>query len=217
VFRSADKGTLFLDEIGAMPVSLQARLLRAIEQRAIRAVGTVEEVFVDVRVVAATNARLREIAATGQFRPDLLFRLSAFEIELPPLRARGNDVEELAQYFIDKLSPDQKHVLAREALVALRTYSWPGNVRELENCIHAAISISDGGVIELSDLPARVRSAGHTMDLAPDPVSVELDAVERRHIERVLREVGGNRSEAARKLGIDRVTLYRKIKRYRVE
>ncbi|HEV8246189.1 MAG TPA: sigma-54 dependent transcriptional regulator [Polyangiaceae bacterium] len=217
VFRAADRGTLFLDEIGAMPVSLQARLLRAIEQRAIRAVGTVEEVFVDVRVAAATNSRLREIAATGQFRPDLLFRLSTFEIELPPLRARDNDIEELARYFLDKLSPAQKHVLAPETLVALRTYPWPGNVRELENCIHAAMAISDGGVIEVGDLPARIRSASHGAEVAPDLVSVELDSVERRHIERVLRETGGNRSEAARKLGIDRVTLYRKIKRYRVD
>ncbi len=215
VFRSADKGTLFLDEIGAMPVNLQARLLRAIEQRAIRAVGTVEEVFVDVRVAAATNARLREIAAAGQFRADLLFRLSAFEIELPPLRARGNDVEELARYFLGKFS-SEPYSLTPEALVALRTYAWPGNVRELENCIHASMAIAEHHAIDVADLPARVRNIGHA-ELTPDPVSVELDAVERRHIERVLREAGGNRSEAARKLGIDRVTLYRKIKRYRVD
>ncbi len=217
VFRAADRGTLFLDEIGAMPVLLQARLLRAIEQRAIRAVGTVDEVFVDVRVAAATNARLREIAAAGHFRSDLLFRLSAFEVELPPLRARGNDVEELARHFLAKFSPEQRFSLTPEALVALRTYSWPGNVRELENCVHAAMAISEGGVIDVGDLPARVRNAGPAGEAAPDPGSVELELVERRHIERVLREANGNRSEAARKLGIDRVTLYRKMKRYRVD
>jgi transcriptional regulator with PAS, ATPase and Fis domain len=200
-----------------MPVALQARLLRAIEQRAVRAVGTVDEVFVDVRVVAATNARLREIAAAGHFRSDLLFRLSTFEIELPPLRARGNDVEELARYFLTKFSPDERYSLTPEALVALRTYAWPGNVREVENCMHSAIAISEAGMLDVADLPARVRHAGSGAELAPDPGSVELELVERRHIERVLREANGNRSEAARKLGIDRVTLYRKMKRYRVD
>jgi two-component system, NtrC family, response regulator AtoC len=217
VFRAADRGTLFLDEIGAMPVALQARLLRAIEQRAIRAVGTIDEVFVDVRVVAATNARLREIAATGQFRADLLFRLSAFEVELPPLRARGNDIEELARHFLIKYAAGQRHDLTAEALVALRTYSWPGNVRELENSIHAAMAISEDGRLDVDDLPARIKHASPGGEAAPDPSSVELDLVERRHIERVLREANGNRSEAARKLGIDRVTLYRKMKRYRVD
>jgi transcriptional regulator of acetoin/glycerol metabolism len=117
-----------------------------------------------------------------------------------------------------KFSPEQRFVLAPEALVALRTYVWPGNVRELENCVHATMAISEGGMLDVGDLPARVRNAGPGGgEIAPDPGSVELDLVERRHIERVLREANGNRSEAARKLGIDRVTLYRKMKRYRVD
>lgn len=217
VFRAADHGTLFLDEIGAMPLALQARLLRAIEQRAIRSVGTVDEVFVDVRVVAATNARLREVARAGKFRSDLLFRLSAFEIELPPLRARESDVQELAHHFLREFAPGRRLELSPEAAIALSAYAWPGNVRELENCIRAAVAVSEHHVLEIIDLPQRIQNAVHGGERAPDSGSVELDAVERRHIERVLREAGGNRSEAARKLGIDRVTLYRKMKRYRVD
>jgi two-component system response regulator AtoC len=217
VFRAADHGTLFLDEVGAMPVGLQARLLRAIEQRSIRSVGTVEEVFVDVRVVAATNSRLREAARAGQFRSDLLFRLSAFEVELPPLRAREADVQELALHFLREFAPGRRIEISPEAAIALTAYAWPGNVRELENCIRAAIAVSEHDALELTDLPQRVQNAVHGGERAPDSGSVELDAVERRHIERVLREAGGNRSEAARKLGIDRVTLYRKMKRYRVD
>src|SRR6187402_803857 len=218
VFRDAEGGTLFLDEVGAMPLALQARLLRAIEQRSVRPVGTVGEVATNVRIVAASNARLRDLADAGQFRSDLLFRLSTFELDLPSLRERGNDVIELAEHFLNNLSNGTSggppRVLGESAKLALLAYSWPGNVRELENGIRAAVAMSTSKTLEASDLPLRVRESHKGR--GTDSKRVDLDALERTHIERVLRETGGNRSEAARQLGIDRVTLYRKMKRYEV-
>jgi DNA-binding NtrC family response regulator len=214
VFRDAEGGTVFLDEIGAMPLGLQARLLRAIEQRSVRSLGTVGEVATDVRIVAASNARLRDLADSGQFRSDLLFRLSAFELDLPALRDRGTDVIELALHFLGSLAnANAPRVLSEAAKQALLAYSWPGNVRELENSIRAAVALTHSKTLEFSELPARVREAHKSRG---DSSRVDLDALERTHIERVLRETGGNRSEAARQLGIDRVTLYRKMKRYQV-
>jgi len=215
VFRDAEGGTLFLDEIGAMPLGLQARLLRAIEQRSVRPVGTVGEIRTNVRIVAASNARLRDLADSGQFRSDLLFRLSTFELDLPSLRERGNDVLELAEYFLNNLpNAGAPRVLGESAKLALLAYSWPGNVRELENGMRAAVAMSSSKTLEASDLPLRVRESHKAR--GSDTARVDLDALERTHIERVLRETGGNRSEAARQLGIDRVTLYRKMKRYQV-
>jgi DNA-binding NtrC family response regulator len=214
VFRDADGGTVFLDEIAAMPLGLQARLLRAIEQRSVRSVGTVGEVATNVRIVAASNARLRDLADSGQFRSDLLFRLSAFELDLPALRDRGNDVVELAEFFLSSLATGSTpRALSDTAKQALLAYNWPGNVRELENGIRAAVALSHGKMLEVSELPTRVREAYKSRG---ESSRVDLDALERTHIERVLRETGGNRSEAARQLGIDRVTLYRKMKRYQV-
>ncbi len=213
LFRDAEGGTLFLDEIGAMPLGLQARLLRAIEQRSIRPVGSVDEIATNVRIVAASNARLRDLADAGRFRSDLLFRLSAFELELPALRERDTDVLELAAHFLDAFSTtDTPIVLGESAKEALLGYSWPGNVRELENGMRAAVALTQGKTLEAADLPLRVRESHKTR--SGDSARVDLDALERSHIERVLRETGGNRSEAARQLGIDRVTLYRKMKRY---
>jgi len=215
LFRDAEGGSLFLDEIGAMPLGLQARLLRVIEQRSVRPVGTVGEVATNVRIVAASNSRLRDLADSGHFRSDLLFRLSAFELDLPPLRDRGDDVVELAEYFLHTFPGNAApRLLGESAKSALLAYSWPGNVRELENCVRAAVALSSGKTLEAKDLPERIREARRP--LASDTGRVDLDALERTHIQRVLRETGGNRSEAARQLGIDRVTLYRKMKRYDV-
>ena len=213
VFRDAEGGTLFLDEIGAMPLGLQARLLRAIEQRSVRPVGTVGEVATNVRIVAASNARLRDLADSGHFRSDLLFRLSAFELDLPALRDRDGDVLELAEHFLHGL-PNGPRTLGDSAKATLLAYAWPGNVRELENSIRAAVALSPGKTLEAADLPLRIRDAQKSRNA--ESARVDLDALERTHIERVLKETGGNRSEAARQLGIDRVTLYRKMKRYQV-
>ncbi len=215
VFRDAEGGTLFLDEIGAMPLALQARLLRAIEQHTVRPVGTACEIATNVRIVAASNARLRDLADSGHFRSDLLFRLSAFELDLPALRDRGTDVLELAEHFLSALpNSGAPRTLGDSAKQALVGYSWPGNVRELENAIRAAVALSPGKTLQATDLPPRIRESQRAR--SGDSARVDLDALERTHIERVLRETGGNRSEAARQLGIDRVTLYRKMKRYQV-
>jgi DNA-binding NtrC family response regulator len=217
LFRDAEGGTLFLDEIGAMPLGLQARLLRAIEQGSIRPVGTVGEIATNVRIIAASNARLRDLADAGRFRSDLLFRLSAYELDLPALRERERDVLELAEHFLRSLSTtDTPIVVGESAKQALLGYSWPGNVRELENGMRAAVALARGKTLEAADLPVRVREAERARSGDHAGPGVDLDALERSHIERMLRETGGNRSEAARQLGIDRVTLYRKMKRYEV-
>jgi DNA-binding NtrC family response regulator len=214
MFRDADGGSVFLDEIGAMPLGLQARLLRAIEQRSVRSLGTIGEVSTNVRIIAASNARLRDLANSGQFRNDLLFRLSAFELDLPALRDRGSDVVELAEHFLRAFTGTSgPRVLSEGAKQALLAYNWPGNVRELENGVRATVALSRGKTLDVAELPARVREAHKNRG---ESSRVDLDALERSHIERVLRETGGNRSEAARQLGIDRVTLYRKMKRYQV-
>ena len=217
LFQAAAGGTLFLDEIGAMPFSLQSRLIRALDSGKVRAIGRVEEERADVHLVAATNAHLRDAATHGAFREDLLSRVSAFPLQIPPLRARGDDVIEIAQHFLRRFAPEEANaVLSEAASGALRRYPWPGNVRELENCIQAALVAAGSERIEPQHLPERVREnlAG---DLESDPRPLDLEAVERLHIARVLSETGGNRSAAARKLGMNRVTLYRKLKRYRVE
>src|SRR4051812_7224062 len=160
VFRDAEGGTLFLDEIGTMPLALQARLLRAIEQRSVRPVGTSAEIATNVRIVAASNARLRDLADSGHFRNDLLFRLSAFELDLPALRDRGTDVLELAEHFLKTLpGVSAPRLLGESAKQALLAYSWPGNVRELENAVRAAVALSSGKTVELNDLPPRIREA----------------------------------------------------------
>jgi DNA-binding NtrC family response regulator len=217
VLSDAVTGTLFLDEIAAMPPALQARLLHAIAQRSPEPVTNSREIPTGVRIIAANTARLRRLAEAGQFRSDLLFRLSAYELELPALRDRGNDVLELAEHFLGEFrQAGTPKILGESAKRALLSYGWPGNVRELENAVRAAVVLSSGSgtALEASDLPLRIRQAQNAA--SGDPTSVDLEALERTHIERVLRETGGNRSEAARQLGIDRVTLYRKMKRYEV-
>lgn len=217
LFRAANNGVLFLDEIGAMPIELQSRLLRAMEVGAVRAVGSVEEQPVDVRIVAATNANLTDSVKDGTFRADLLIRLQAFTIELPPLRARGDDIIALARHFVARFSGNgAPPELDSTATRVLRRYQWPGNVRELENSIQAALVAAGPGPISTEHLPKRVRENGSMpgVDLGTQPL--DLNALERLHIQRVLQEVRGNRSLAARRLGIDRVTLYRKLKRFRL-
>jgi two-component system response regulator HydG len=215
LFRAAHGGILFLDEIGAMPIELQSRLLRVMEVGAVRSVGSIEEEPVDVRIVAATNANLADAVGLGTFRSDLLIRLEAFTIELPPLRARGDDVVALASHFAMRFSstttpPD----IDPTALRVLRRYQWPGNVRELENSIQAALVAAGSGPIMPEHLPKRVREKGAIPGVDLESQPLDLGALERLHIQRVLQEVRGNRSVAARRLGIDRVTLYRKLKRF---
>ena len=217
LFQQAAGGTLFLDEIGDMPVELQPKLLRALQERSVRPVGTAREVTADVRIVSATNRDLGAAVRAGSFREDLLFRLKVLHLELPPLRVRERDVIELAQHFLAQASRTGKsYQLAREAEIPLLAYRWPGNVRELENCMSAAVALAPEGQIGFDELPTRVRSQRATSSTPSEPPA-SLEDVERRHIELVLRAVGWNKARAARKLGIDRATLYRKLARFNLE
>jgi DNA-binding NtrC family response regulator len=220
LFVRASGGTLFLDEIGAMPLGLQPKLLRALQQRTVRPVGADAEVPFDVRLVAATNVDLEAAVEAGQFREDLYFRIAVIPVEVPPLRRRGNDVLLLAQRFIEEFatgSGQRVTGLTGPAADKLMAYSWPGNVRELRNCIERAVALTRFEHITAEDLPEKVRRS----ESAPPLVAtmdasdlVPLDEVERRYILRVLEAAGGNKASAARLLGLDRKTLYRKLERW---
>jgi two-component system response regulator HydG len=222
LFVQANRGTLFLDEIGDMPLALQPKLLRALQERVVRPIGADTLVPFDVRVIAATNQDLDAAVERGRFREDLYFRINVVEVPVPPLRARGNDVLLLAQHFIARYAGKMKKDIAGLAPAAaqrLLAYSWPGNVRELQNCVEAAVTLARKGEIGVADLPARIRKVGAANvppSDAPGPL-LSLDEVERRHILRVLDAVRGSRTLAARTLGLDRKTLYRKLQQYRVE
>jgi two-component system response regulator HydG len=220
LFARADGGTLFLDEVGEMPMSMQAKLLRALQERRVRPVGSEKEVSFDVRLLAATNRDLEAEVAAGRFRGDLFFRIHVIELLLPPLRARGGDVLLLAAAQIARHAarlgrPNLR--LSHEAANHLLDYDWPGNVRELENCVERAVALVTGDEISAQDLPERVRrgNAKQVLIRADEPDElVSLDEMERRYILRVLRVVDGNKKLAAQILGLDRSTLYRKLERY---
>jgi two-component system, NtrC family, response regulator AtoC len=223
LFQRADGGTLFLDEIGDMPLSLQPKLLRALEERRVRPLGSPQEVPLDVRIVAATNRDLEAAVRLGHFREDLLFRLNVHHIQVPPLRERGDDVMELARHFLARSAsairtepgapPPAAPQLTPEAEQLLRAHHWPGNVRELENSLSAAIALAVSGRIGVHELPARLKAQAARGSTPPPVEPASLEEVERRHIEIVLRATGWNKALAARKLGIDRATLYRKLMR----
>jgi two-component system response regulator AtoC len=219
----ANKGTLFLDEIGEMPVSLQAKLLRFLDSGEFRRVGGTKNLKSDVRIIAATNRDLSELVRKGEFRQDLFYRLNVINIYLPPLRDRRDDIPTLAEYFLKKFSMKLSKSLkgfTQDAMEALLIYDWPGNVRELENVIERAVILSEGEEItrDLLSLPAtdnkkyKVQTPGETSENVYD-----LNEMERLHILRVLQEVRGNRSVASKLLGIDRKTLYLKLKKYGIE
>jgi two-component system response regulator HydG len=220
LLRQASGGTLFLDEIGAMPLNLQPKLLRALQSRLIRPVGGDHEESFDARIVAATNSDLQRSVEEGAFREDLFYRLNVITVHLPPLRERENDIEDLANFFLKRHAERQgtePMKITEEARARLLAYAWPGNVRELENCIAAAVAMARGGNITLDDLPSKIRKHEGAPIGFSHPSQVSLEAVERRHIASVLRAVSGNRAAAARALGIDRATLYRKMKRFGLE
>ncbi len=223
-FDAARGGTLFLDEIGELPLSAQAKLLRVLQDHTFLRVGGNEPIHTDSRIVAATNRDLEAMVSEGRFRADLYYRIRVVDILLPPLRERGeDDLRRLTRHFLGATA--RRHgrprpTLSDEAWERLLAYPWPGNVRELEHCIESAVVICEGGVIEAGDLPLPGRrdlppaAAAGGFDLGP---RATLEAVERAHIARVLEHVGGNRSEAARVLGIGRSTLLRKLKAYEIE
>lgn len=214
LFEQANKGTIFLDEIGEMPLSLQAKLLRTLENGEMIRVGDTTTQKVDVRIIAATNRDLKERVERGEFRQDLFYRLSVFSIELPALRERGDDVTLLAQGFIDAFGAKMcKNISQVEPSFyeALLKHRWTGNIRELRNTIERSMIMACGGVLKFSDLPLEVQMA------QGEPLtSMELSAIERAHICKILNYTGGNKSESARILKIGLTTLYRKIEEYNI-
>jgi DNA-binding NtrC family response regulator len=219
LFVQAEGGTLFLDEIGDMPLTMQAKLLRALQERKVRPVGGDREIAFDVRVVAATNRDLETAVAEQRFREDLYFRINVIQVAVPPLRARGNDVLLLAQAFVEQFAArSAKKVTGIAASTAERllAYQWPGNVRELQNAIERAVAVTNYAEITVDDLPERIRNyhSSHVVVAAEDPSELAtMEEVERRYIARVLQAVGGNKALAARVLGMDRKTLYNKLAR----
>ncbi|HEV2522027.1 MAG TPA: sigma-54 dependent transcriptional regulator [Candidatus Acidoferrales bacterium] len=222
LFQAADGGTIFLDEIGELPLELQAKLLRVLQEREVRPVGSNESTRVQVRVVAATNRDLEAAIREGAFRKDLFFRLNVVSITLPPLRERRSDIPMLAQNFLDRLAGGENIKFTPAAMRLLMRYDWPGNVRELENCISRALTLGDRKVIEESDLSPALLTGDSRREPSPatseeDASStVALDELERLTIQRVFDKVGGDKARAGELLGISRATLYRKLKRYQI-
>lgn len=224
-FVQADGGTLFLDEIGEMPLPLQAKLLRALQQGEVQRVGSDTPIHVDVRVLAATNRDLRREAREKRFREDLYFRLNVISIEVPSLKQRGEDIPLLAASFLQKFA-ERNHKTIRgftpQALDALLRYAWPGNVRELENTVERAAILCRGDLVSEADLPGNVTNSPVSQDMmvAPDDnylSGLPLDEVEKRVIEMTLHQTGDNKSEAARRLGITRATLHNKLRKYGID
>ena len=222
LFVRANGGTLLLDEIGDMPLEIQPKLLRALQDRKVRPVGSETEVAFDARIIAATNRDLEAAVIAKTFREDLYFRLAVITIDLPSLRLRGDDVLLLAQHFISEFALQAgKSVKGMSPQVAqkLLSYAWPGNVRELRNCMERAVALTRFDHVAAADLPERIRRHKTHYGLLPseDPKDlVTMHEIEKRYILRVLKAVGGSRTEAARILGLDRKTLYRKLDAYGV-
>ena len=217
LFAAAAGGTLFLDEIGEMPMEMQPKLLRAVQDRTVRPVGGDREVPVDVRIVAATHRDLEAHVEAGTFRDDLFYRINVVQIPLPPLRQRGNDVLMLAQSFVRRYAERTgKPVtgVSGPAAQKLIDYEWPGNVRELENCIERAITLTRFDQVMVEDLPSKIQNfqSSHLV-IADDAPLPTLEELELRYIHKVLRTTGGNKTQAAKILGLDRKTLYRKVER----
>ena len=216
LFEAADEGTLFLDEIGDIGPALQVKLLRVIQEQEVRHVGGTASIKVDVRIVAATNRDLAQMVKEGKFREDLFYRLNVVRIVVPPLRERREDIPMLAHHFLQKASSANSQPVrgfVPETMALLERYAWPGNVRELENVVERTVSLAPGPLIMPDDLPETVRKA----EAAPTggaEALLSLDEVEKRHLNRVLRETDGNKVRAAKILGIDRRTLYRMAERF---
>ncbi len=216
----ADGGTLFLDELGDLPITVQPKLLRSLEERVIRPVGANQEQSINIRVVAATHADLDTLVSEGRFREDLYFRINVIRMHLPPLRSRGHDILLLAQHFIERYARlMEKPVTGFKTAAAeqLLVYHWPGNIRELRNCVEHAVTLTEYERVGLEDLPPRIRdySPSHVIVAGSDPAELlPMHEVERLYVQRVMQTVDGNKTLAAKILGFDRKTLYRKIERY---
>jgi len=221
LFEAADGGVLLLDEIGDLPLALQPKLLRALENGEVRRVGATEARNLDVRVIAATNRDLDAEVQSGRFREDLFYRLNVLSIHTPPLRERAADIPLLAEHFLqgDAAPSPRSRRISPDAMALLTTYPWPGNVRELRNAIQRAAVVATSDEVRPEDLPSRIREASRAAPLVRDSTdrALPLRDVERLYILEVLRQAGGNKSRAAELLGLDRKTLYRKLEEYRLD
>jgi len=215
LFEAAGEGTLFLDEIGDLPVDLQAKLLRALQEHEVKPVGSNDRVGIRARVIAATNRDLEASIRTGSFRQDLYFRLNVVQIKLPALRDRRVDIPLLVNAFLEKFSDPARpiHTISEDAMRRIMAYDWPGNIRELENAIERAVALGSGPILHVGDLPSNLQYTS-TEKLPEGDEMVPLEALERRAIFRALRETAGDKLAAARLLGIGKTTLYRKLKQY---
>jgi len=217
LFVDAHGGTLFLDEVGEMPLGMQTKLLRALQERKVRPLGTGQEVPFDARLITATNRDLEGEVAAKRFREDLFYRINVVRIDVPPLRSRGNDTLLLAQFFLERAAQRSNRKVTRMGrLVAekLTNYDWPGNVRELENCMERAVALARFDELVMDDLPEKVRrfQLPELQESGVNPLELpSMDEVEERHIRRVLTATGGNKTLAAKILKLDRRTLYRKL------
>jgi DNA-binding NtrC family response regulator len=219
LFQSANGGTIFLDEIGELPPEMQAKLLRVLQEKEIRPVGSNQKVKVDVRIIAATNRDLEAEYRNGTFRKDLYFRLNVVTVHLPALRDRRTDVPMLVHWFLDRYAPGKSVHVTNSAMKCLLQYEWPGNVRELENCIERAIALGDHQAIDVGDLPPAIASTlpgREQSDTAVAFSTTDLEDIEKATIQRVFEQVKGDKVMAGKMLGISRATLYRKLKRYNI-
>ena len=214
----ADNGTLFLDEIGDMPIDMQAKLLRALQEKEVRPVGSTDRVPLAARIIAATNRDLEGAVRQGTFRQDLFFRLNVVQIKIPPLRERKSDIPQLVNSFLEKFSDanGKMRTISEDGMSRLMSYDWPGNVRELENAIERAIALGSGPMLLAGDLPTSLQYRTNEQ-LPQNEELLPLEELERRAILRALREAGGDKLAAARILGIGKTTLYRKLKQYKTE
>jgi DNA-binding NtrC family response regulator len=223
LLQSADTGTIFLDEVGELPLEMQAKLLRFLQEKEVRPVGSNQKVKVDVRIMAATNRDLETDYKKGTFRKDLFFRLNVVTISLPPLRERRSDIPILAHWFLERLAPGHGVQISGDAMKALLAYDWPGNVRELENCLERAVALTDRRILDLDDLPASIVRVephsipqAHAVQETSSLTATDLGDIERATITRVFSQVNGDKARAGKMLGISRATLYRKLKRYNI-
>jgi two-component system, NtrC family, response regulator AtoC len=221
LFQAANGGTIFLDEIGELPLEMQAKLLRVLQEKEVRPVGSNEKVNVDVRVIAATNRDLEAAYRGGTFRKDLYFRLNVVTVHLPALRDRRSDIPMLVHHFLDRYARGENLQVTAGAMKSLLQYDWPGNIRELENCVARAVALGDHHMIDVGDLPPAIRmdSSSPTSSSLQDTASLSTTALaemERMTILRVFEQANGDKALAGKMLGISRATLYRKLKRYNI-
>jgi len=214
----AEGGTVFLDEVGELPVDLQAKLLRSIQEKEIRPVGSTKRIPINVRILAATNRDLEQAVAQGTFRRDLYFRLNVLSLKIPPLRDRRQDIPLLAEYILERMcrAGGPERTISDEAMKAMLAYDWPGNVRELENCLERVCALTTGPAIHVADLPTSIHSASIALPENGEGSSkiLPMSELEKQTILTTISQLNGDKLLAARLLGIGKTTLYRKLKEY---